>query len=103
MLNSLNLVGIVSEPLVVKETTSGIQFGHIIIDVERSFKKQDAVKESDQFSITVWRNLIDSAMDLKRGDIVSFQGRLIDNNFVKDDGSISYKVDLIAEKLDRLN
>ncbi len=103
MLNSLNLVGIVSEPLVIRETTSGIQFGHFIIDVERSFKKQDATKESDKFSITVWRNLIESAMDLKRGDIVSLQGRLIDNNFVKDDGTISYKVDLIAEKLDRLN
>ena len=103
MLNSLNLVGIVSEPLVIRETTSGIQFGHFIIDVERSFKKQDATKESDKFSITVWRNLIESAMELKRGDIVSLQGRLIDNNFVKDDGTISYKVDLIAEKLDRLN
>lgn len=102
-MNSLNLVGKVVEPLLVKETTSGIQFGQVIIDVERSFKKSDGSKTSDRFMITVWRNLIEQARNLKEGDLIAFQGKLVDNNFTKDDGSISYKTDLIADRLDCLN
>ncbi len=98
-MNLTVLLGKVKEPLVVKETSNGTQFGQFVIEVERYYQKEDGLRECDTFMVTVWRGLVDMATDLKKGDIVSVRAHLTQNNFVRDDGEVLYRTDLVAERI----
>ena len=103
MLNSVNMVGKIKDGLVIKETANGLQYGQFTIEVDRSYKKTDSSKDHDTFMVTVWRSLLESLQGVQTGSFISLQGRLADNNFVKDDGSVSYKVDIVADRIECLS
>lgn len=98
------MVGCVKEVPHLKETNTGISFANLIVEVKRSFKNSEGVYETDIFSVTMWRGVAQSCVDLcKEGCLVGIKGRLQSNLFTKEDGSTFYNYEIIAEKVSFLN
>lgn len=93
-INELTLLGVVAEPLVLKETARGTRFAELLIDVP-----SPKPEKTDRFCIHVWNNLLDKVTDVKVGDKIHLKGYLSDNNYLSSDGTQYYRVDIVATKI----
>ena len=99
-MNQILLIGKVKAEPTLKETSNGILLGQLLVDVQRPYKTDGQKAEIDTFCVTLWRGLAEEVKNSSRpGAVVVIKGRLQANNFMKDDGEMIYRSELIAEKV----
>ncbi len=100
MLNHIIIVGKVKEAPVIKETSSGLKYCYVLVDVVRPFKNSEGGYDVDTLNCTMWRNLAEnSLMYCKVGAIVGIKGRLQSSMYTKDNGNTFYNYDVVVEKV----
>ena len=100
MLNQTVLVGrIVNTPEVI-ETENGKKVANVTLAVQRSYKNQDGIYDTDFINCTLWNHVAESTAEYcKKGDIIGVKGRLQSNSFEREDGNREYRTQVMAEKV----
>lgn len=100
MLNQIVLVGRLVKKPEVKELESGKKVCNITVACPRSFNNSDGEYETDFIECKLFDgNAVNTAEYCKKGDIVGIKGRLQTSTLEKEDGTKTYKMDVVAEKL----
>ena len=104
MLNQIVLVGrLVSEPE-IKETKSGKKVSNITLAVNRSFKNEEGIYETDFIDCILWNGIATNTSEYcKKGDLVGVKGR-VQSTIVSDDSksideSKKNKLQIVVEKV----
>lgn len=100
MLNQVILVGRLTEDAKVKELEDSKKVCNTTIAIPRSFKNADGEYETDFVNVVIWDSIAESTAEYcRKGDIVGVKGRIQTDKVDKEDGSIEYKMNIIAEKV----
>lgn len=81
MLNNLVLVGRIASDLEIEETESGAKVLTMVLAIQRQYKNQDGIYETDFIPVKVLAGQMqDTAVEYcRKGDIVGVKGRLQSN------------------------
>ena len=76
-MNQVVLVGrIVNTPEVI-ETENGKKVANVTLAVQRSYKNQEGIYDTDFINCTLWNHVAESTAEYcKKGDIVGVKGRI---------------------------
>lgn len=97
--NTVMLVGRLAKDIEVKELENGTKVTNVPLAVNRSFKNEDGIYETDFFDCVLWEGLARNAAEYcKKGDTVGIRGRLQTDTW-EQDGEKKIKVNIIVEKL----
>lgn len=100
MLNQIVLVGKVKEMNGLKETSNGIKFMNLVLEVDRSYKNAEGIIEVDVISCSLWRGLAESFQGVcQEGSVVGVKGRVQSYPYTNDAGDVYYRYEIIAEKV----
>ena len=100
--NLVMLIGRLGKDAETKFTTSGAAVTNFSVATERRFKKgDDWVSETDWHNVVLWR-AEKLAEYLKKGTLVSVQGRLQTRSYEKD-GEKRYLTEVIADQVGLLS
>lgn len=103
-MNQTVLLGIVKEEPVIKQTSSGLVLGNMLVEVDKTYTNSDGNIDKDVFCITMWRQMAEEAKkNAKVGKYIVIKCHLNSNNYLKDDGSIIYRNEIIADKMFYIN
>lgn len=104
MLNQVVLVGKAVGVPSLKETSSGIKYAELILEIERNFKNTQGDYETDQVLCMLWRNLAESTIEqCEDGALLGVKGRVQSNNYEGKDNVRIYHSEVIAEKISFLS
>ena len=103
MLNNLVLVGRVSNEPKIKIFDDGTKVCNFDLAVDRPFKNQEGVRETDFFSISVWQGYADAVFQYCGvGSIIGIKGRLVTH--MQEIGDVRVKsTDIIGERVAFIN
>lgn len=91
MLNQIVLVGRLTGELQVKELEGDKKVAYITLAVNRAYKNEEGIYETDFIPCTLWNGLAENTAEYcKIGDLVGVKGRLESGN---------NGIELIAEKV----
>lgn len=84
----------------IRQTSNGIKYASLVIEVMRGYKNVDGIYEYDQIECTLWRGIAEDCIQCcKVGSFVGIKGRLQSRVYMKEDKSyINYEI--VAEKVD---
>lgn len=100
MLNQVVLVGKVVRLPELKETSSGVKFADLLIEVERNFKNGQGEYENDTILCTLWRTVAETTIEqCELGSLLGIKGRLQSNSYETKDNGRFYYCEVIAEKV----
>lgn len=99
MLNQAILVGrLVADPKINEEGEK--KTATLTLAIPRSFKNADGEYDTDFITCSLWGGIAENTTAYcKKGDIVGVKGRLQSNKYENEDGTISYKTEVVAEKV----
>lgn len=104
MLNQVVIVGRLTATPEVKELESGKKVSNITLAVSRSYKNADGIYETDFINCVVWEQMVKNVEEYcHKGDVLGIKGRLQTREIEKEDGSKTYKLEVIAEKISVLS
>ncbi|MBP5301568.1 MAG: single-stranded DNA-binding protein [Bacilli bacterium] len=96
MINRVVIVGRITKDPVLRKTFDGTQVTSFYVAVDRP-KGQDGQKTADFIPVTVWNNqAVNICKYMSKGSLVGVDGRLKQNKFTKEDGSISNIIEVVA-------
>jgi len=99
MLNQAVLVGRLTKEPEVQETESGKNVSNITLAVQRAYKNEDGVYETDFIDVTLWNAIAENTAEYcHKGDIVGVKGRIQVENYEKDGEKKSVQR-VVAEKV----
>ena len=97
MTNQVMLIGRLVKDIELNEDKN---IGVITIAVNRQFKNEEGIYETDFISFKVLGGLLHNATDfLKKGDLVGIRGRLQNRSYEDEENNKKYITEVIAEKL----
>lgn len=100
MLNQVVLVGRLTDNPQVITTENGKKVSTIVLAVQRTFKNQEGLYETDFIRCILWNAIASSTCEYcHKGDIVGLKGRLQTSNYQAEDGTKKYITEVIAEKV----
>lgn len=100
MLNQVVLVGRLTDDPQVITTENGKKVSTIVLAVQRTFKNQEGLYETDFIRCILWNAIASSTCEYcHKGDIVGLKGRLQTSNYQTEDGIKKYMTEVIAEKV----
>lgn len=99
MLNQAVLVGrLVADPE-VKELEGEKKVSTITLAVQRSYKNEEGIYETDFITCNLWNGVAQNTSEYcKKGDIIGVKGRIQTDSYEKD-GEKKYTMNVIAEKV----
>ena len=98
-LNNLMLVGRIAHDIEVTSLDSGKEVTRVCVAVNRNFKNQDGIYETDFINCTLWDGLAKNIHEYcHKGDIIGIRGRLQTSTYEKDEVKHTI-LEVIAEKL----
>lgn len=104
VLNQIILVGRVVEVPQIKETSNGIKYTSLVLDVTRGYKNAEGDYDSDLIACTLWRGVAEQCIDsCKEGTLVGVKGRLQANVFTNADGKSYTNYEVVCEKFSYLS
>ena len=100
MLNNVILVGrLTSNPEIV-EVDGSKKVTTVILAVNRNFKNQEGLYETDFIRCILWNSVAASTTEYCHiGDVIGVKGRLQTSKYEDDDGKTHYTMDVIAERV----
>ena len=99
MHNMVYLIGRLTEDPVLRKTEKDDMVS-INIAVQRSYKNEDGIYETDFIRCTLFSAIAANTSDYcKKGDIVGIKGRLQVSSYNDENGNTKYSTEVIAEKV----
>ena len=103
MINNVVLIGRVTFDPEMRTTSTGLSVCNIGIAVERDYKDGQGNKETDFFSIVVWKKLAESVSQyVGKGSLIGVSGRLQSRKYEKN-GENRTSVEIVAESIQFLD
>lgn len=100
MLNQVVLVGRLTDNPVVEETSNGKKYTAINVAVQRNFKNNEGIYETDFIRCVLWNGMASNTKEYcKTGDIVGIKGRLQNRTYETEDKQVKYITEVIAERI----
>ena len=100
MLNQVIIAGIVKETPILKETNAKNHYANLLLEVQREYRNNEGNYDIDVFNVLVWRNIAEQCVEIcKEGNMVAVKGRLQSSVYNREDGSVFYNYDIMAEKV----
>lgn len=103
MQNLVYLIGrLVSDPE-LKKTENSKDYSTITVAVQRAFKNQNGIYESDFIRCNLWNGIATNVHEYcKKGDLVGIKGRIQIRNYEENDNT-KYITEIIVEKVSFLS
>ena len=99
MLNTVMLVGRLTQDPEIRVTESNKEVVRICVAVNRSFKNHDGIYETDFIDCTLWEGLAKNLSEYcHKGDTIGIRGRIQTNYYEKDEQKIK-RLEIIAERV----
>lgn len=99
-MNKVILVGRLTRPPEVKNTTTGKAVAIFTLAVDRRFKNKDGQKEADFVPIVVWGKQAEFAGQyLSKGSQIGVSGRLQVRSYDAQDGQHRYVTEVVADEI----
>lgn len=99
MLNTVMLVGRLTQDPEIRVTESNKEVVRICVAVNRSFKNPDGIYETDFIDCTLWEGLAKNLSEYcHKGDTIGIRGRIQANYYEKDEQKIK-RLEIIAERV----
>lgn len=103
MLNQVVLCGRIASDIET-EIKDGKKYTKIVVAVPRAYKNVDGEYETDFITCILWNGIAETTAEYcKKGDIVGVKGRLQTTKQLNMDNSLSYTMELVAEKISFLS
>ena len=100
MLNQVVLVGRMTSNPRVLETENGKKYTVINLAVQRAFKNQDGIYETDFIRCIVWNGIASNTCEFcKIGDVIGIKGRLQNRIYENNNEETQYITEVIAERV----
>lgn len=101
MLNRVVLIGRLTRDPEMKYTPAGVAVAQMGIAVQRFTKNETGDYDVDFFDVVAWRRTAEFAANyLKKGRLVSVDGRLQTRSWVAQDGTKRKAYEIVADNLD---
>ena len=99
-MNQVVLVGrMTSNPNVI-ETENGKKYTVINLAVQRAFKNQDGIYETDFIRCILWNGIASNTCEFcKIGDVIGIKGRLQNRIYENNNEETQYITEVIAERV----
>lgn len=99
-MNQVVLVGrMTSNPNVI-ETENGKKYTVINLAVQRAFKNQDGIYETDFIRCILWNGIASNTCEFcKIGDVIGIKGRLQNRIYENNNEQTQYITEVIAERV----
>ena len=99
-MNSVNLVGRLSNNLQLRITTSGKQICRFSIAITRRFKNPAGDYEADFINCVAFNKTAELINEyVQKGDLVGVSGRIQTGSYTATDGSKKYTTDVVVENI----
>ena len=99
-MNSVNLVGRLSNNPQLRITTNGKQICRFSIAVTRRFKNATGVYEADFINCVAFNKTAELINEyIQKGDLVGVSGRIQTGSYTAQDGSKRYTTDVVVENI----
>ncbi len=99
MHNLIYLIGRLAEEPEVKELDDGKKVTNITLAVQRSFKNEEGIYETDFIRCTLWNGIATNTAEYcKKGDLVGIKGRLQTESYEKD-GEKRFNTSVVVDKV----
>ena len=103
-MNKVYLIGNLTRDPEMSETGSGVAFCRLGIAVNRPYSSSDGERQTDFFTITVWRTQAENCgRYLKKGSKVAVVGSLQNRSYEDKDGNKRQVTDIIANEVEFLS
>lgn len=99
-MNTVVLVGRLAQDPEIRTGESGIDTVKITVAVNRTFKNQDGIYETDFIDVYLWDVIAKNVTEFcKKGDTIGARGRLQVTSYDKEDGTHVRKLEVIGERI----
>lgn len=105
MLNNLSIIGRLTKDPDCSYTSSGIALAKFRIACDRGMKDAETgERTADFFDVVCWRQTAEFVSQyITKGRMVGLTGRIQSRNWVAQDGTKRYTVEIVAERVDGLD
>ena len=102
-MNKIILIGNLTRDPEFATTQSGVNVCKFAIAVSRDYTNEDGNRETDFFTITVWRNKAEICNKyLKKGSKVGIVGSLQNRSYEDKDGVVRHVTEIVASEVEFL-
>ncbi len=99
-MNQVVLVGRMTSNPSVLETENGKKYTVINLAVQRAFKNQDGIYETDFIRCILWNGIASNTCEFcKTGDVIGIKGRLQNRIYENNNEETKYITEVIAERV----
>ena len=99
MHNMVYLIGRLTEDPVLRKTEKDDMVS-INIAVQRSYKNEDGIYETDYIRCVLWSAIASNTCEFcKKGDLVGIKGRLQNRSYENEEGEKKYITEVIVDKI----
>lgn len=104
MFNEIILIGkIASEPQ-IKETQQGTKLATIVLQVERPYRNNLGIRDSDFINCVLWRGIANQVIDVcEVGDFIGIKGRLQSKTYENAENQTITSLEVKAEHVEFMN
>lgn len=97
MLNSVIIMGRLTETPTLKTTNSGVAVASFTVAVDRRFQKQGEEKQTDFFTVVAWRQTAEFVCKyFTKGGMIAVQGELQARKYKDKDGNKRTATEIVA-------
>lgn len=103
MFNEIIVIGKLATKPVIKETPSGVRLSTIVIQVERPYRNNIGIKESDYINCVLWRGVSEQVSDCcDVGSFLGIKGRLQSRTYETSDNLTLTSMEVKVEHVEFL-
>ena len=100
MHNMVYLIGRLTEDPSLKKLEEDKEMLTINLAVQRSFKNEDGIYETDYLRCILWNALAEHTCEYcKKGDLVGIKGRIQSRSYEDEDKNIKYITEIIVDRI----
>ncbi len=100
MHNMVYLIGRLTETPELKDLDDERQTLAINLAVQRSYKNEDAIYETDFIRCVLWNAIAEHTAEYcHKGDLVGIKGRIQNRSYEDEDGNKKYITEVIVDKI----
>ncbi|MEG0366728.1 MAG: single-stranded DNA-binding protein [Coprobacillus sp.] len=104
MFNEIIVVGRLATKPIVKETPNGVRLSTIVVQVERPYRNNIGIKESDYINCVLWKGISDQVNDCcDVGSFLGIKGRLQSRTYETSENLTSTSMEVKVEHVEFLD
>lgn len=103
MINNVCLVGRLTRPVDLRDTSNGTAFGSFSLAIDRTYKNQAGEKETDYINCVIWRKpAVNLSNYTSKGSLLGVEGRLQTRSYENKEGQKVYVTEVLVENFSLL-